>query len=175
MLIRTTTEASDWGQVWAVPCMWPGEQKALVWYWTVSLRWSCLERCKCTWDKHATRDHHENPCLFTGLKASLKNTPEGGHINSWNHTKIPVCVQVWRSFLRIFLRDITSGHEIKSEVGFCVNMGPFLISWVMRGHEIDSVWTAVLCLTKSCLTTPFSSVVHSSTGVHDLLATAQSF
>ena len=34
---------------------------------------------------------------------------------------------------------VTAGHETKSEVGFCIDVGSFIImNWVTAGHEIES-------------------------------------
>lgn len=42
----------------------------------------------------------------------------------------------------IILKNVHKGghlcHENESEVGFCIDMGSFLLSWVMAGLEIES-------------------------------------
>ena len=37
------------------------------------------------------------------------------------------------------MRETASGHEIKSEIIDCIDLGSLLLSWVTAGHEIDSV------------------------------------
>ena len=48
----------------------------------------------------------------------------------------------WRvryvSFFRIFMAKVTSSHEIESEIGYTIDLGSFLISWVTAGQEIES-------------------------------------
>lgn len=43
-----------------------------------------------------------------------------------------------RTILKNIQRQVMSGHEIQSEVGPNIDLGPFVKSWVMVGHKVKS-------------------------------------
>lgn len=57
------------------------------------------------------------------------------------------------TFWDTFKREVISRYKIQNQVGFCTDIGSFLMSYVRAGNKINSipysVWTVVLCFTQT--------------------------
>ena len=58
-----------------------------------------------------------------------------------------------RTFWDTFKREVILRYKIQNQVGFCTDIGSFLMSYVRAGNKINSipysVWTVVLCFTQT--------------------------
>ena len=57
------------------------------------------------------------------------------------------------TFWDTFKREVISRYKIQNQVGFCTDIGSFLMNYVRAGNKINSipysVWTVVLCFTQT--------------------------
>lgn len=72
------------------------------------------------------------------INLTLNTFSLSSHTVRFTLNTVHLIFDVIKPFSRICMREVTKVTKIKCEVGFCIDMKPFLINLVTTGHEMAS-------------------------------------